>query len=62
MKQGSAESRGPPNAEGRLQSALNRIPRRQEGCWEPRVRSWLAGIMRTKGERDRVMGSGMGTG
>ena len=26
------------------------------------VRSWLAGIMLTKGERDRVMGSGMGTG
>jgi len=28
----------------------------------PRVRSWLAGIMRTKGERERVMGSGMGSG
>ena len=32
------------------------------GDWCRRVRSWLAGIMRTKGERDRVMGSGMGTG
>jgi len=31
-------------------------------CARGRVRSWLAGIMRTKGERDRVMGSGMGTG